>query len=163
MRAAREHKRQKAGARDARAQAQPRTIVLIGCAKKKQKTAAPAGELYTSTLFKKARAYAQRHGDDWRILSALHGLLDPSETVEPYNVTLNSYSKRERQQWAEGRVLPSLTTLAPAGSRIIIVAGRAYYEHLERELSARGYQVEIPTRGLNLFEMLRYLTEDAAA
>lgn len=140
-----------------------KTFVLIGCAKKKRAEAAEARDLYTSTLFRRARAYAESRGDAWRILSAHHGLLDPRAVIEPYDVTLKSFTRAEREQWARGRVVPQLFAVAPAGTRIVIVAGRDYYEHLEGELTRRGYRVEIPTRGLGLFEMIRYLGEDAVA
>jgi hypothetical protein len=48
-------------------------VVLVACGKSKRPEACPARELYTGTLFRKARAWAERHGDAWAILSARHG------------------------------------------------------------------------------------------
>jgi hypothetical protein len=62
-------------------------VVLIGCCGSKLDHAAPARELYTSALFKKARAYAEARGGEWAILSALHGLVMPEQVLEPYDFT----------------------------------------------------------------------------
>jgi len=54
-----------------------REIRLVSCVKSKHERAAIPKELYTSTYFEKMRDYAEREHDDWWILSAKHGLLDP--------------------------------------------------------------------------------------
>lgn len=160
MRAARAHREREERTRAARPQPQRETIVLVACSKKKGAGAAPAEDLYTSPLFRKARRYAELHGDRWFIISALHGLTEPKQVIKPYNVTLKSFRKREREQWAHCHVLSRLPKRAAAGSRIIILAGRAYYEQLESELKRRGYQVEIPMRGLDIYAMLRFLNKE---
>ncbi len=43
----------------------------------------PAKDLYVSALFDKERAYAERTGIPWFILSAQHGLVAPDEVLEP--------------------------------------------------------------------------------
>src|SRR5690606_13413659 len=57
---------------------EPRTIALVSCVSSKEPHAAPARDLYTSALFRKARAYAERNADAWYILSAKYGLVDPN-------------------------------------------------------------------------------------
>ena len=63
-------------------------IGIVACSKTKLATPAPAKDLYTSPLFKAARAYCERTYDRWFILSALHGLVEPETVIEPYDVTL---------------------------------------------------------------------------
>jgi hypothetical protein len=82
-------------------------IGLVGCVKGKGPTAAPAGELYTSPLFVGRRRFVEGSCDRWFILSALHGLIDPNEVIEPYDASLVSAGVAERRAWAE-RVLASL-------------------------------------------------------
>lgn len=53
------------------------TVGLVGCTSQKLKRPAPARELYVSSLFKKASAFAERSCDRWYVLSAKHGLLHP--------------------------------------------------------------------------------------
>jgi hypothetical protein len=49
--------------------------VLVSCVKDKLDHPAPAKDLYTSDLFRKARGYAERVGVPWFILSSEHGLV----------------------------------------------------------------------------------------
>lgn len=77
-----------------------KTIVLVGCGKGKLVRPAKAKDLYTGQLFKKARAYAEKHGELWRILSAKYGLLDPEEVVEPYDETIAGKSVKDRRMWS---------------------------------------------------------------
>jgi hypothetical protein len=73
-------------------------VVLVACCGPKLKEPVPAADLYISDLFKKARTYAERRGR-WFILSALHGLLDPSAVVAPYDVTLKKMPAAKRREW----------------------------------------------------------------
>ena len=59
-------------------------VVLVACAKSKVSQPAAAKDLYSSARFRKARAYAEKLGDPWFILSAEHGLVAPDEWLAPY-------------------------------------------------------------------------------
>ena len=50
-------------------------VALVSCVKSKQDSPAPAGDLYTSPLFRSFRRYAEANADVWYVLSAEHGLL----------------------------------------------------------------------------------------
>ncbi len=64
------------------------SIALIGCTKKKQGIACVAREMYVpSQLYRAARAYAERFGGRYLILSAKHELLDPATFIEPNEET----------------------------------------------------------------------------
>src|SRR5262249_14293900 len=59
-------------------------VVLISCVKSKRGQRCRAGDMYTSALFQKMMAYAQRlKPKRIFILSAKYGLLSPDE-IEPY-------------------------------------------------------------------------------
>src|SRR5688572_5226795 len=75
-------------------------IGLVGCVKRKLPLAAPARDLYTSDLFLGRRAYVERTCERWYILSALHGLVDPSRVLDPYDRTLKEASTAERRAWS---------------------------------------------------------------
>jgi diadenosine tetraphosphate (Ap4A) HIT family hydrolase len=64
------------------------SITLVACCGPKLTKPAPAADLFVSSLFKKDRTHAERRGR-WFVLSALHGLVDPTEVIAPYDVTLN--------------------------------------------------------------------------
>lgn len=140
----------------------PQTVALISCGARKGAGPAPARELYTSTLFRKSRAFAEAYGDSWYVISALHGLLSPDQTVSPYNFKMSQLSQRQREAWAN-RVTDSIKYHVPYGSTIIIVAGRLYRENLEWRLIRQGFDVLTPTRGQNIFQLMSYLTEQVRA
>jgi hypothetical protein len=75
-------------------------IALIACCKTKKAHAAPAQDLYQGDLFKKARAYAESHCDDFAILSAKYGLVRKDQVIEPYEQTLNKMPAAKRREWA---------------------------------------------------------------
>jgi hypothetical protein len=125
--------------------------------KSKRPTAAPAAELYTSPLFRGARAAVESSCDRWFILSALHGLVSPDAVLEPYEKTLTTASVTERREWA-GRVLHQLVqTIGPdlRGTTFEIHAGRAYEGFgLTQGLRRSGATVELPLVGLTQGKLL---------
>ncbi len=62
--------------------------MLVGCVATKAPAPAPAKDLYRSQLFTRRRAYAEASGKPWFILSALHGLVQPDEVTEPYDLNM---------------------------------------------------------------------------
>lgn len=107
----------------------PPGIVLVGCVKQKLDYPAPARDLYTSTLFRKERAYAEATGAAWFVLSAEHGLVAPSAVLQPYDLRLSHTSREYRRSWGR-RVVEQLNeTAGPlAGTMIEIHAGAAYLD-----------------------------------
>jgi hypothetical protein len=71
--------------------------------------------------------------DQWYILSAKYGLLNPAMVVGPYNETLNNMRKSERTQWARD-VENDLRSLLHPGDRVVFLAGQKYREFLEPAL-----------------------------
>ena len=134
-------------------------IGLVGCVKSKRSSRAlVAADLYTSTLFVGRRRWVERSCGRWYILSALHGLVDPAETVEPYDATLETASSHERREWSK-RVLADLhDRLGDLGQYVFEVhAGSSYRDHgLIDGLTQSGATVEIPTAGLRQGEQLAF-------
>src|SRR4051794_37671453 len=104
-------------------------VGLVGCVKGKRHYAAPAADLYTSALFKGRIRWVAQTCDRWFILSAKHGLLAPSDVLEPYDDTLNAKSRAQRRAWS-GDVLGSLRTQLDqlAGCVFEIHAGASYWD-----------------------------------
>jgi hypothetical protein len=86
-------------------------MFLVSCVAAKRSAAAPARDLYISDWFQKARAYVEKQGDPWFILSAKHGLVRPDQVLQPYELTLNNMAAKERRAWAQ-RVLEALGVVA---------------------------------------------------
>jgi cytoplasmic iron level regulating protein YaaA (DUF328/UPF0246 family) len=139
----------------------PRRVALVSCVKKKHATPHPAGDLYTSPLFRGLRAYAQANADSWFILSARHGLIHPSDVTEPYDTTLNTMRKAEREQWAS-RVQDQLMHHLEPGSEVLLLAGARYREGVEGFLRDRGFHVSVPLERMRLGEQLRWLKQNLA-
>ena len=131
-------------------------VALVSCVKKKRGSAAPAGDLYLSQLFRGLRHYAEAHADVWYILSAEHGVLHPEQVIEPYERTLNAMPKRDRLAWAE-RVEQQLLELLPADAEVILLAGSRYREEIEPFLRRQGFHVTIPLEGLGIGKQLQQL------
>ena len=131
-------------------------VGLVGCVKRKLGDAAPAADLYVSTLFRGRRAYVEQSCGQWLILSALHGVVRPDAVIEPYDATLNDASRAERRAWA-ARVLQQLDDELGScdGLTFEIHAGANYTNYgVVSGLQSRGATVERPAAGLGMGQQL---------
>lgn len=133
-------------------------VALVACVKAKRDEPSSAADLYDSTWFRKARAYAQAEADTWRILSAKHSLLHPGEVINPYDTSLHDFSASERRGWAEN-VLEALGSFLAPNDEVIILAGRKYRDHLTGPLRERGHEVSVPMEGLGIGKQLQFLND----
>ncbi len=133
-------------------------VGLVGCVKSKLTQSAPARELYTSALFAGRRAYVEATCDQWFILSAKHGLVEPGEILAPYDETLKGATRDERRKWS-GPVLEALEQRLGALARITFEfhAGADYRAYgLVDGLVQRGALIENPTAGLGMGHQLAF-------
>ena len=133
-------------------------IGLVSCVKTKLDQPAPARELYTSPLFRGAKAAVEESGYRWFVLSAKHGLVEPDTVLEPYERTLTDATAEQRRAWSE-RVLEQLRAhLGDLSGRVVeIHAGRSYSAWgLADGLEAAGVHVELSVEGLTLGERLAH-------
>ena len=138
-----------------------REIGLVSCVKTKRDEPTTPKTLYTSDYFEKMRAYAEEHHDDWWILSAKHGLLDPQgDAIAPYDETLTGARVAEKREWTE-RVIEQLDEegLLTEGVTLVLHAGRDYYEELLPLIENTGVAIEIPTEGLAIGEKKAWYKE----
>jgi len=139
-------------------------VILIGCVKKKLTTPAAAKDLYTSPLFCKGRAYAERADVPWFILSAEHGLVRPDEDLAPYDLQLSNTPREYRRGWGV-RVVADLVAAADglAGKSIEVHAGSAYSDAIRPHLIELGAFVFEPLAGLKLGPRLAWYGAEAVA
>jgi hypothetical protein len=135
-------------------------IALVSCGKQKLEVAAPAKDLYQSVLFKKTRAYVERHYDRWLILSALHRVLDPEDLVQPYDLRMPT--KRVQQELWARQAGGYVHVRIPAQSHVDLFCGEDY-EGVARHLGAYGHTTGFPLAGLQVGERLHWLTEKLLA
>lgn len=138
-----------------------KTVYLVSCVSKKNSGLLPASELYCSDWFKKARAYVEAQNAPWLILSAKYGLLSPRSVIRRYNTYLGARPADSRRQWAT-KVAQQLIYHQPKGSRVVILAGRTYYEYLVPLLREHGYTVDIPLKRLGRGKQLAWLKRKSA-
>ena len=72
-------------------------VAVVGCGAKKAETPTCASRMYTSGFFSLKREYAEAVCDDWYILSAEHGILEPDDVIEPYDTKITDLTKAERE------------------------------------------------------------------
>ncbi|HEY0435262.1 MAG TPA: hypothetical protein VGC92_01385 [Phenylobacterium sp.] len=65
-----------------------RPLILIPCGGRKLALPARARDLYTGPYFRQALAWARTLGGRFLILSAKHGLVEPEERIEPYDLRM---------------------------------------------------------------------------
>jgi len=134
-------------------------VALVGCASQKLKREAPARELYISTLFKKASAYAEREADHWFILSAKHGLVHPDQMLEPYNMKLGTKEAGPIHAWGK-RVRFQLNEWvdAPAIEELLLLAGSQYDVAGGTPSDPVPWTVVDPMKGMMIGQRLQFLT-----
>lgn len=126
-------------------------IGLVGCGKGKLAYPAPARDLYTGELFRRASAYCASSYDAWYVLSALHGLVHPDDVLAPYDATLVGAKPKDAARWAE-RVVGQLRSRGHLGDELVLHAGDAY----RRPLGRRGLRLQAPLAGLGIGEQLAW-------
>jgi hypothetical protein len=135
-----------------------RRIGLVGCVKAKADSPRHAKDLYLSPLFRGRRRFVERSCTEWWILSALYGLLEPDETVAPYDLALKDLGRAERRTWSD-RVLMAIDEriMTRTGDVVEMHAGAEYRDFgLVAGLTRRGCQIENPTQGLGIGRQLKF-------
>jgi hypothetical protein len=132
-------------------------LLLVACVKTKLNVPAAARDLYVSPLFQKERAYGERRGVPWFILSAEHGLVAPDEWLAPYERYLPDTPAGYRAAWGRW-VVERLDLLAgPLTGRVVEVhAGATYVEAIAAPLTAKGATLVDRLLGLTMGERLAW-------
>lgn len=132
-------------------------LVLVTCVKEKVARPAAARDLYVSALFRKERAYAERQGVPWFILSAEHGLVAPTEWLAPYERYLPETPAAYRAAWGPW-VVERLELLAgPLDGKVVEVhAGASYIDPLATHLAGKGAILRDPLHGMSMGKRLEW-------
>ena len=135
------------------------SVALIGCVKSKIKAPAPARSLYISPLFRKAVRFVEMDDryKDWFVLSALYGLVTKDQIIEPYELTLSTFSQEQLKVWSR-KIFLSLQE-----QRITDVSffcGSNYCNsYLLMLLDRHGIKYDLPMDGLSLGRRLSFLNK----
>lgn len=133
-------------------------IALVSCTKLKQEYSCEAKDMYLpSQLFRKARNYIEQNNYDiWFILSAKHGLLKPTDIIEPYNITLNTMKKNEIVEWSY-RVYDQLCKFELY--QVDFYAGEKYRKYLISLLEEKDIICNIPMKRMGIGQQMQWLKE----
>lgn len=133
------------------------SVVLLGCVKTKRSEPAPARDLYISPLWRARQKYAEASGAPWFILSAKHGLVEPSEMIAPYEMSLNHRPARDRRAWGANVVVSLEDVLGEVqGAEVEIHAGGLYREAVRPSLDRKGAHLINPLAGLGIGQQLAW-------
>lgn len=141
-------------------------FVLIGCGSAKRSEPCAAKDLYTGSLFRYRRRYAETFGTDgWRIISAKYGLVDPDTVIEPYDLRVQDLGK-EKYEWGAivgGQIIDVMLgrkLVAPTDAvwDVEIHAGKEYRKLLHPVLIA----CRAPLAHMGIGEQLHWYKESLA-
>jgi hypothetical protein len=133
-------------------------IGFVACCKTKGLRAMPAAALYRSALFRKSLLAALDACDKVYILSAKHGVIPCNEIIEPYDVTLKTMRRSDREAWGL-RVKPQLASLLRARDVAVMYCGEEYLAPLRAPLEVMKVSIEVPLGSLSLGARLKELVQ----
>lgn len=136
------------GGRAPKSDSATRTLVVVACGSKKVWDESPragavqARNVYVGRFFSLNRAYAERFGTDWAILSAKHGLVRPTDRIgSNYDVRLGRHkgvlsgSGLRRQVVSNGY---------HSFARVVVLGGRHYGQAISDAFVGTGIAVLRP-------------------
>lgn len=114
--------------------------------------------MYVSDLFRKMMAYGRSlKPNRMFILSAKYGLLLPDDIIEPYEQTLNTMKKADREAWA-AKVLSALRRNCDLDEdEFVFLAGQSYRKHLVPHIR----HCAVPMQGMAFGRQLEWLGKQA--
>jgi hypothetical protein len=133
-------------------------IVLLSCTKSKLDKPAPAKDMYSpSPMFQKTKAYGETlKPDKTFILSAKYGLLPMDKQIEPYDLTLKTMKKDEKDKWGElVKSQMSKSGVNPQSDKFVFLTGSEYMKPLESFIPEGN--IEKPMEGKRMGERLSWL------
>ena len=131
-------------------------IGLMATARKKSPTPAPVPEFYISPLFRKSVQYALQTYERIYFYNAKDGLLLPERIMEPYDVSIKTFSHSEKQRWAYQVISELKDYENPEDVIVYLHGGYVYRKFLQPELENFGYEYIIPLKGLGIGEQLAW-------
>lgn len=139
-------------------------IGLVSCGKEKARVPCEARNFYCSEMFTRSVALVERTCDEWHILSAKYGVVNPNEIISPYELVVkkgrnvNRNGHEEIELTAEDRALwykevnLHLRTQFP-GAEFYALVTSAHIPALD------GLRYEWPLAGVTIFERIKTVNE----
>jgi hypothetical protein len=122
-------------------------LLLVGSSGATAADPMPAGQLFASPGFARARDAAVRAGLPWFVLSAKHGLLHPEDVVGPSDEQIGDRSAGYRTAWGEWVVAQLAERVRLDGVTVEVHGGVDFAQPLRQPLARRGAALELPLPG----------------
>ena len=136
------------------------TVVIISCGEAKiwkinpSAGPTPAKDVYISSYFRLNRMYAEKFGDEWFILSAKYGFIEPDFIIpRNYNVTFkkkstNPISIEELQAQVRKKRLDRF-------ERIVVLGGSDYAQKIRAAFVRLQRNVITPVKGYSIGRIMK--------
>lgn len=143
-------------------------VILIGCGKTKLEGEHEARDLYTGSLFRAARRYAEGASTYWWIVSAKHGALCPFERITSYEMRLPG--RRDlRERWGTAAASTVYGYMSDRdlgwqedysmGFYVEVLAGEDYADPVVAHFTRLKVQCLQPLRGMQVGERLAWFKQ----
>lgn len=134
-------------------------VGLLATARKKHAHPAPVIDFYTSPLFRKSVQYASATYERFYFYNAKDGLLLPEQIMEPYDVSIKTFSIEKKRKWAAEVVDELKSHESPDEVTVYLHGGYIYRKFLQPELKNYGFQYKVPLEGLGIGKQLSWYDE----
>lgn len=131
-------------------------IGLLATARKKLPHPARVIEFYNSPLFRKSLQYGLQHYERLYFYNAKDGLLLPERIMEPYNVSIKSFTPSEKRQWAHSVINELHGYESASECKVFLHGGYVYRKFLQPELEQFGFEFVVPLKGLGIGHQLSW-------
>ena len=123
------------------------TLAIVQCGQRKiwdkHPDAGPtaAKDAYVSPYFKMNRAYAEHFADQWVILSAKYGFLDPDTEIRNYNVT---FLKSSTHPISVDKLRRQVPQMRPCNfKKVIVIGGADYGRMVQQSFDETGCRIDL--------------------
>jgi len=130
-------------------------VALISCCKNKNNEETLTRKVYCSDLFLKTLTFCEKRYSQIYVLSAKFGLLELDQEISNYDLTLNSMTKKEREDWA--KMVFNQIDKIKKGVVFDFYCGKNYYENLIKLFEENSIEYSLPFGSRGIGERLRDL------
>jgi len=109
-------------------------IAIVGCGKKKKERRHKAKNLYNSLYSKLRIRYAEQECDQYRILSAKHGLIKGNKMIEPYDKHIDEVDNLDQELSLGDSILDWKDFWHRENTEVFLLAGQKYVDVIEKRL-----------------------------
>lgn len=146
-----------------------RKMALIGCGAAKNPGKLPAKDKYSSNYFGLKWDYGDVVCDEQRIVSANYGLLEPTDMIHDYDLTIDDLDDQQRSEWIDDVNTAILGAVRNNDiDEVHVLLGSDYRDALSftfEKLEERGVKLVYPFEGTSgigeQMSRLKELTQEA--